>query len=289
MKSAHIVILGPTCSGKSACAVELAHRIDAEVISCDSMQIYRGLEIGTAQPSMEERAGIPHHLIGERDIHEPYDVNRFLEQCKGHLRRLEAAGKRAVIVGGTGLYAKALVYGHVLPPSEPALAERIRRINETPEGHSALMEELEKAAGGPAAIPRDLVLNPRHFTRACEVFRLTGMLPWQLNPPNAVPSDEFRQVILLPDFGELKERIRFRTRRMLEAGWVDEARRACEAGLLESPTARQALGYKDIHAYLESGKEDPEGLWTVLSNRTIQYARRQIGRASCRERVLPTV
>ena len=122
-----IVILGPTCCGKSAKAVEMAETLEAEVISCDSMQVYKGLEIGTAQPTMQERRGVPHHLIGMLDISEPYDVNRFLEMANQKLAELKAKGRNAVIVGGTGLYAKSLVYGHSLLPADAAVAAQIAR------------------------------------------------------------------------------------------------------------------------------------------------------------------
>lgn len=272
----HILILGPTCSWKSETALTIARRRNSEIISCDSMQVYRGLEIGTAQPSPEEQALVPHHLICCRDISQPYDVNIFLSETRPILRRLEAQGKSAVIVGGTGLYARSLVYGHQLLPSDKALAEAIRAQDATSEGHQTLLSELARAAGGIHKIPQDLLLNPRHFTRACEVFRLTGALPWILAKKNTTPSPEYRQFILLPEFSLLKERIRLRTRRMLQAGWVEEAKRAFENGLMQSPTAHQALGYRDIYNYLqETPRFNQEELCTLLANRTIQYARRQ--------------
>ena len=268
----HIAILGPTCCWKSNCAIALAQRLDAEIISCDSMQVYKGLEIGTAQPSVEERSIVPHHLIDCMDIREPYDANIFMQKAKEILERLEAKNKRAIIVGGTGLYARSLIYGLKLLPSDKTLSESIRLQNQTDAGHKKLLEGLIAASGGIDAIPKDILQNPRHFTRACEVLSITGKTPWQLNPQNAAPLPAFQQFILLPDFSFLKERIRKRTKKMLEMGWIDEARAAFKRGLLETPTARQALGYRDIAKYDGNSIDELE---TILSNRTIQYARRQ--------------
>ena len=251
----HIAILGPTCCWKSDCAIALAQKFDAEIISCDSMQVYKGLEIGTAQPSAQERSIVPHHLIDCMEIWEPYDANIFTQKAKNILASLEAKNKRAVIVGGTGLYARTLIYGFKLLPSDKALAESIRLQNQTDDGHQKLLEKLIAASGGIDAIPTDILQNPR-----------------QLNPQNAAPLPSFQQFILLPDFSFLKERIRKRTRKMLDMGWIDEARTAIAHGLLETPTARQALGYRDIAEWDGNSINDLE---TILSNRTIQYARRQ--------------
>ena len=268
----HIAILGPTCCWKSDCAIALAQKFDAEIISCDSMQVYKGLEIGTAQPSAQERSIVPHHLIDCMEIWEPYDANIFTQKAKNILASIEAKNKRAVIVGGTGLYARTLIYGLKLLPSDKTLAESIRLQNQTDDGHQKLLEKLVAASGGIDAIPTDILQNPRHFTRACEVLSITGKTPWQLNPQNAAPLPSFQQFILLPDFSFLKERIRKRTRKLLDMGWIDEARTAITHGLLETPTARQALGYRDIAEWDGNSINDLE---TILSNRTIQYARRQ--------------
>jgi len=273
----HIVILGPTCCWKSETAIRLAQKLGREIVSCDSMQVYRGLEIGTAQPSQEELNTVPHHLIACLDIHEPYDVNRFLDRAGKVLATIRSRLPAAIIVGGTGLYARALVYGHALLPADPEVTAQIHSIWNGPEGRAILEQRLVKAAGGRHAVPPDTLLNPRRLLRACEVLAITGQLPWQLHPRENTPSPEYRQYCLLPDFSLLKERIRRRTTLMLERGWLEEARNAIADGLLDTPTARQALGYRDIADYLQgnSPAKDLPALTELLANRTIQYARRQ--------------
>ncbi len=268
-----IVILGPTCSWKSAVGARLAHLLSGEVISFDSMQVYRGLPIGTAQPSVEELSLAPHHLVSCLDISEPWNVNLFVPEATRLIDEIVSRGHRPVLVGGTGLYARALVYGFSLMPSDAAIAESLRVESATPEGCEKLRDEL-RAVG---EIPRDISLNPRHLARAVEVFRLTGKAPWTLQKKQDAPKAGFRQFVILPDFPQLKERIRLRTAKMLEAGWVEECREALGRGLAQAPTAWQALGYRDIATALEAGM--PGGmaaLQEVLANRTIQYARRQI-------------
>ncbi len=271
-----IVLLGPTCSWKSAAAIRVAQELDAEIISCDSMQVYKGLEIGTAQPSPEELAAVPHHLVGLFDIHEPYDVNRFLTLANAARKEIHGRGRHAIIVGGTGLYAKALVYGHTLLPADAALFEQIKAQLEATDGRRQLEEELSAIAHGRENIPKDILLNPRRLLRAVEVARLTGRTPWELNSSSNTPNPEFRQFIILPDLELLKTRIRQRTAAMMVQGWVQEAQHAIGNGLMETPTARQALGYRDIADFLSgNGPDTLTDLETLLVSRTIHYARRQ--------------
>lgn len=268
-----IVILGPTCSWKSAVAARLANQLSGEVISFDSMQVYRGLPIGTAQPSEDELALAPHHLVNCLDIAEPWNVNLFVPEATRLIGEIASRGHRSILVGGTGLYARALVYGFSLMPSDAAIAESLRVESATPDGCEKLREELRSVG----EIPRDISLNPRHLARAVEVFRLTGKAPWTLQKKQDTPKEGFQQFVILPDFPKLKERIRLRTAKMLEAGWVEECREALKSGLASAPTAWQALGYRDIATALKDGM--PGGipaLQELLANRTIQYARRQI-------------
>lgn len=271
-----IVILGPTCCWKSETAIALAKDIGAEIVSCDSMQVYRGLEIGTAQPSFEELSAVPHHLIGCLDISQQYDVNRFLKMAGEAIDGIHSRGRRAVIVGGTGLYARSLVYGHMLLPADAELFASICKRMDEPGGREELSAELSEAVGGKDNVPKDVLLNPRRLMRACEVLRLTGRPPWELQRDGNVPSKQYRQCILLPELELLKQRIRVRTGKMLERGWIDEAQRAIGMGLMETPTARQALGYSDIAAFLSgSGVATEQELEELLVSRTIKYARRQ--------------
>lgn len=268
-----LVILGPTASGKSALALSFAERMGGELVSCDSMQVYRDLPIGTAQPTKAERARIPHHLVGCLGLQEPWNANLFVPAAQKLCAQIAARGKTPIIVGGTGLYARALCYDFQLLPSDAALAAELRLASATPEGCALLRKELS-AAG---SLPEDLRRNPRHLARAVEVYRLTGQAPWRLRHRAETPLPGFRQVCLLPDFDVLKQRIRLRTKEMLANGWIEETRRALGNGLEKAPTAWQALGYRDIARYLAgNGPASEAELAETLANRTIQYARRQL-------------
>ncbi len=268
-----LVLLGPTCSGKSALAMELAGRLSGELISCDSMQVYRGLPIGTAQPSEEERAKVPHHLVSCLELAQPWNVNLFVPAARHLIAEITARHRLPMVVGGTGLYARALCYDFQLLPSDAALAAQLREICATETGCARLLDELS-AVG---EVPDDLKRNPRHLARAVEVFRLTGEPPWQLKSHSEAPLTGFQQFCLLPNFDALKNRIRRRTSAMIAAGWIDECREALKNGLANAPTAWQALGYRDIAGYLAGqGPATESELTEVLANRTIQYARRQL-------------
>lgn len=272
-----VVLLGPTCAWKSEAAERLAAELSAEIISCDSMQIYRGLDIGTAKPDAASRRRFAYHLVDCLDINEPYDANRFVTRAQDALAAIHGRGNRAVMVGGTGLYARALIYGFELLPASPELFAELTARCEQPGGREELLAQIEAAAASPAAIHEEVYRNPRRLVRACEVLALTGRLPWELQKKRNAPGANFRQLCVIPDFAMLKERIRRRTVLMLERGWVEEASRLAAAGLMETPTARQALGYREIIDCL-AGKI-PGGVGVLpelLANRTIQYARRQL-------------
>lgn len=273
-----VVLLGPTCAWKSEAAEALADELSAEIISCDSMQIYRGLDIGTAKPSVETRRRIPYHLVDCLDFSEPYDVNRFVSYAQAGMRAIQARGKLAIVAGGTGLYARALVYGYELLPAAPAVFAEFNERYAAPGGREELLARLEAAATATGtALHEEVYRNPRRLIRACEVLALTGRLPWELQKKHDQPGENFRQLCVIPDFALLKDRIRRRTALMLERGWVEEARRADAVGLLASPTARQALGYREIIDCLSGRIAGGVGILPeLLANRTIQYARRQL-------------
>ena len=269
-----VAILGPTCCWKSEIGLRLAEACGGEIVSCDSMQIYRGLPIGTAQPSAEDLARAPHHLIAELDIHEPYDANRFVQRAKRVLDDISTRGKTAFLVGGTGLYARSLIYGFELLPADPTVFKALEAELAMDGGRERLMERL--AAYGDA-IPEDVRLNPRRLLRACEVLSLTGKPPWVQAKKFDKPDPSYKQHCLIPVLSMLKERIRRRTALMLKNGWLEEADWADRNGLLQTPTARQALGYAEVIDYLRHGiKGGLPALCEILTNRTVQYARRQV-------------
>ena len=269
-----IAILGPTCAWKSEVGLRLAESCGGEIVSCDSMQIYRGLAVGTAQPNKNELKRVPHHLIAELDIHEPYDANRFVQRAKNALDEIYAKGKMAFLVGGTGLYARSLIYGFELLPADASVFKSLEAELATDSGREALMQRL--AAYGDE-IPEDVRLNPRRLLRACEVLALTGKPPWVQKRKFEQPDPSYKQFCLIPVLSMLKRRIRQRTAQMLENGWLDEAEWAEKQGLMETPTARQALGYAEVIDYLRHGlKGGLPALCELLTNRTTQYARRQL-------------
>lgn len=269
-----IAILGPTASGKSALACELAARLAADLLSCDSMQVYRGLDIGTAKPSLAERQRIPHHLIDLVDIHEPWDANRHAAAARRLLDAARQAGRPVILVGGTGLYAKTVIYGLPLEPGDKRLAAVIEA---TWRRHGA-GQLLAEVAACSRPLADHVGENPRRLLRTVEIIRLTGAPPqwWKntLNPSLAAPPD-WHQLILMPEPAFHRQAILARTREMLNAGWIDEAKRLYAQGLDQTPTARQALGYGAIRDYLDGKLASVAELTTRIGAQTWQYARRQ--------------
>ncbi len=269
-----LLVLGPTCSGKSAVALILAQSLGTDLISCDSMQVYRGMDIGTAKPSTSELALVQHHLVDNLSLDQRYDANQFVQLSSAIIEEQARAGRKSLVAGGTGLYARALVYGYQLLPADRNVAAEILDHYHAPGGPESLRQEIAMVA--PESADR-LALNPRHLMRAVEVLRLTGGIPDQLRIPTGQlpPRPGFRQFILMPEPQWHRERIRERTREMLASGWIQETRHLLLQGLLQSPTARQALGYREIAAWLESGEANPGKLLETLFHKTVQYARRQ--------------
>lgn len=249
--------------------MRVAETLGGEIVSCDSMQVYRGLDIGTAKPTPDEMRRIPHHLIDILDLWQPWDANRFVQAAETALAGIADKEKPAILAGGTGLYARALIYGFSLQPSDPATFAQVCREYEA-GGEAALKLEL-LAAGGD--LHPDILKNWRRLVRAVEILRLTGQLPRSSKDDS--PRSGFRQFVLLPSMELLRWRIRQRTEMMLAQGWIDETRHLLAAGLEQAPTARQALGYPEIADYLRQGGKEQDALLEGLVLRTVQYARRQ--------------
>ncbi len=266
------VIMGPTASGKSALALDLARRYGGEIVSVDSMQLYRGLEIGTAQPTAEERKQIPHHLVGCFDFHTRVDVFTYVKLADQSIAQIRARGRKPILAGGTGLYLRALLYGLDELPADRELRRKLDETYDSDAGAEALKRRMAEL--DPDGLARWGNCR-RRLIRALEVRLLTGksILELQKNP-----FDELRYPVrawrLDPPADELKARIRSRARRMLENGWIEEASAAVKARLLETPTAHQAIGYRLIADYL-AGKFGYEELYERISTVTWQFARRQ--------------
>ena len=267
-----IVICGATATGKSDIAIEIAQELGAEIINADSMQLYRGMDIGTAKLTVEERRGIPHHLLDVLDVSEDSTVAWYQEQARAAITEIHGRGKDAVIVGGTGLYIKAILDDLNFPDTDPEVRAKLEA--ELAEfGAAALftrLEELDPAAA--LAIDR---ANTRRVIRALEVIEITG-LPFTANLPREDSSryPNALQFGLVMDREHLRERIDQRVDRMWDAGFVDEVDRLISQGIGNGSTAQRALGYAQIIA-MRSGTMTEEEAKEDTKRASRQYARRQ--------------
>jgi tRNA dimethylallyltransferase len=266
-------LVGPTSIGKTELALSIAEHAGAEVLSLDSMLVYRGLDIGTAKATATERARVPHHLIDLVNPDETYDVQRYLADVRTATTDLRNRDKPAFFVGGTGLYLAALVRGLFEgPPVDRELRAALEQRART-EGNAALHAELVRT--DPNAAERIHVNDTKRLVRALEVHEQTGrtLSDWQREWGAASPERPSRLVGLELAVPELDRRIRERTGRMLDAGWADEAA-AVRAGAGFSPTSIQALGYSEVLA-LHDGEIDRTTCEERIALRTRQFARRQ--------------
>jgi len=281
-----LVLTGPTGSGKTRLGLELAQRLNAEIISMDSMALYRGLDIATAKPTVAERALVPHHLIDVLDPWESASVAWWLEQAKACCQDIERRGKQVLLVGGTPLYLKALSYGLFEgPPADAALRARLEEEAQQ-QGGAALHQRLAQV--DPATASRLHPNDQRRIIRAMEVQELTGtpLSAWQTQW-TAKPQDERsdssgsagQQVLpilwLNLPRAELYANINRRVESMFAAGLVDEVDRLRTFGRPLSKEAAQALGCKEVLAYLE-GKQSLAETMTLVQTRTRNFAKRQI-------------
>ena len=272
-----IAILGPTGSRKTDIALAVAEGLGGEIVSCDSMQVYQGMRIGTCAPLPVSERGIVTHLVGCLDIAERYDANRFVGLALPTIEGIRRRGRIAILCGGTGLYARALIYGLSLQPSNPDIFREVCRQAATTEGLAELREELTRHA---PAVEASVLGNPRRLIRAVEILRVCGQFPARPPKVSAAPGDStkaFRQFVILPPDALHRQWIQTRTRAMLAAGWVEAARELCQRGLLQTPTAYQALGYRDIARFLASSRDggDAAPIEQTLVARTWAYVRRQ--------------
>ncbi len=266
------VLVGTTASGKTAVALGLAERAGLELVSMDSMLVYRGLDVGTAKPTAAERARVAHHVIDVADPAERYTVQRWLADAEAAGAAIARRGARALFVGGTALYLKALRHGLFAgPPTDLALRAAIEARVER-EGLVRLHAELAQVDGPSAA--RIHPHDKKRIVRALETWTQTGrpLSAWQ-REWSAEPSRALRIVGLHVASAELDRRIAERTAAMLAAGWADEL--AALGGLAAlGPSARQALGYREIDELL-AGRLDRDACRERIALRTRQFARRQ--------------
>jgi tRNA dimethylallyltransferase len=267
-----IIICGATATGKSDLAVALAQQIKAEVINADSMQLYKGMDIGTAKLSLVERSGVAHHLIDVLDIKEEANVSWYQSLAREKIDELIGAGKKVVVVGGTGLYIKSILDDLNFPDTDPVIRQQITDEAEK-VGNDLMHQRLAKLDPAAAlAIPKE---NIRRIIRALEVIELTGK-PFTANLPRQESSKypSAKQFGLVLDRENLDEKIDKRVEQMWAKGFAREVLQLMNQGLAQATTAKMALGYSQIMSYL-NGECDEEFAKAETKRVTRAYARRQ--------------
>ena len=268
-------LTGPTAGGKTEVGVELAGMIDAEIISLDSMALYRGMDIGTAKPAVEERGGVPHHIIDIIDPDEEYSLAQYVGAAHDCIRQIGDRGREVLFVGGTPLYLKGLLRGIFEGP--PADWDFRRQLEQEASREYPGFLHGRLALIDPVSAERLHPNDTRRLIRALEVFEKTGQPISQLQEQfeHGRPAETCRVFVLEWDRAELCDRIDRRVRRMFSAGLVDEVRRLlARAGGL-SKTAAQALGYREVIDHLQDGPALPETVELVQTH-TRQFAKRQL-------------
>jgi len=265
-----VAVVGPTATGKTALAVALAHRLGGEVVNADSMQLYRGMDIGTAKPTWAERRGVPHHVLDVWHVREPASVAEYRRLARAEIDRLRAAGTVPLLVGGSGLYVRAVLDELDFPGTDPGLRGRLEE-----ELAAVGPERLHARLAGldPAAAEHILPSNGRRIVRALEVIELTGG-PFTARLPEQSLHYPVIGIALDREPAELDERIAVRVDRMWAAGFVAEVEALAADGLREGPTASRALGYAQVLAQLD-GRLTPGDARHRTVTTTRRFVRRQ--------------
>ncbi|MFW0797349.1 tRNA (adenosine(37)-N6)-dimethylallyltransferase MiaA [Gordonia sp. CPCC 205515] len=271
--SAHppVAVVGPTASGKSDLALDLAEHLDGDIINLDAMQQYRGMDIGTAKLPVDERRGIPHHQIDVLDVTETATVARYQQAASGDVERLLAAGRTPVLVGGSMMYIQGLLDDWRFPATDPAVRARYEALLDE-IGVAALHRRLAEVDAAAAASILDT--DGRRIVRALEVIELTGQPFAASAPVIGEPRWGTRIIALDRDTTELDDRIRRRTRLMFEQGLVDEVHGLIGHGLRAGVTARRAIGYAQVLSALD-GEYDVAQAEELTFIGTRRYVRRQ--------------
>lgn len=271
-----ITIAGPTASGKTALSIQLAKEIDGEIVSCDSMQVYKDMDIGTAKPTLEEQAGIPHHMLSVAEPWEDFSVSRYCAMADPIVEDILRRGKSPIIVGGTGLYMDALIRGNAFAPCPSTGRREELEALAASQGIEAVIEKLQKV--DPESAARLHPSDQKRIIRAMEVYLETGMTITEHNrktqeiPPKYQPirfalTDRQRQT--------LYDRIDRRVDAMLEAGLMEEIQGLLARGIPEKCTAMQAIGYKEFVAALH-GESTLEEAAQQVKQSSRRYAKRQL-------------
>ncbi len=270
-----IVICGPTASGKTGLAIELAKKINGEVVSCDSMQIYKDMNIGTAKPTIEEMQNIPHYMIDIVLPTQRYSVADYKNQAKEAIKEILKKGKTPIIVGGTGLYVNSLIYEIEYPKIEFDKEYRENLENQAKE--KGLEELYEKAKQiDPKAVEKISKTDKKRILRILEIYNATGKTKTEqeILSRQTEPEFDYHVYTLTWDREELYKRINKRVDVMIEQGLIEEVKSILEK-YDNFPTAMQGLGYKEVVEYLE-GKTTKEEMIEKIKQETRRYAKRQL-------------
>ncbi len=274
LKETVLALVGPTGTGKTELSLELASRLDAEIVNCDSRQVYRGLDIGSAKPTAAERAAVPHHLFDVVDPDQPFDCARYRDLARAVIGDVQSRRKRVVLVGGTGLYLKVLRYGLMpAPPRDPVLRARLHGLEDAEPGalHARLHSRDPVAAA--RLHPHDRV----RLIRALEVCELTGraLSAWQAEHGFRAAELAVRIIGLNMDRGPLYARLDARCQRMVDDGLIDEVRALWRHGYRPDLPPLQSIGYREIGAHLQ-GRCDLETAIADMQRATRRFAKRQL-------------
>ena len=274
-----LAIVGPTASGKSALALTLAEKLGCEIVSCDSMQIYRGMDIGTAKPTPEERERVRHHMIDVRDPGEDYSAAEYGEDAARAVAEIFSRGKIPLFCGGTGLYLDAALTGRhaEAPAGDPAFRAELLARGESEEGRLALYRELKEVDPESAAATHPN--NLRRVVRALEIYRVSGIPKSAFDRASRELPPQFDSLVIGIGFADRKElyrRIERRVDAMMEAGLPEEAETLRMRGLLTpDSTAGQAIGYRQFFPYFE-GRATLDDVSREIKTATRRYAKRQL-------------
>lgn len=270
-----VVVCGPTASGKTALALQMAESLDIEVISADSRQVYRGMDIGTAKATAAEQARVPHHLIDVVEPDQSFTVSDFVERAHRADREIRQRGRLPVVVGGTGLYIQAFVSGLAdLPPADPSIRQRL---NEYAEQHGDAALHVLLGERDPEQAGRIHPRNRVRVVRALEVFELSGMPMSQWQRQHAFAERPFRvtSIGLSPRREDLYSRIERRVDAMMEEGLETEVRRLLDRGCAADFKAMKTLGYREMIHYIQGRISHIEAV-DLIKRDTRRYARRQM-------------
>jgi tRNA dimethylallyltransferase len=265
-----VAVVGPTAAGKSALSLALAHALDGEVINADSMQLYRGMDVGTAKLAVDQRAGVPHHVLDVWDVTEPASVAAYQQLARAAIDDVLARGRVPLVVGGSGLYVRAVLEEFEFPGTDPRLRAELEGALAA-DGPAPLYARL--AAVDPAAAARILPSNGRRIVRALEVVTLTGR-PFAAELPQPRPVYRACQLGVDRDPAALDERVALRVERMWSAGLVAEVRALEAIGLRDGLTASRALGYQQVLRHLAGGYTESEASADTV-RATRRFVRRQ--------------